>query len=126
MANANGEGTGLRAGAERLRKEGERFAARIDKDVRAFTKRTRAELAADVRELETTLRGRLVDTLRAVEKRSARVVGRVDKRIAVAAEDVLKHLHAATRSDVAALARRVTALEANDAARIRVVGSSVS
>jgi hypothetical protein len=96
----------------RLRKEGERLAARIDRDVRALTKRTRAEITTDVRKLETTLRARATDAIRDIEKRTARVVGGVEKQAAKAAEDVLKRLHGATQSDVAALVRRMQDLEA--------------
>jgi DNA anti-recombination protein RmuC len=116
MRTGNGPVTGLRASAERLRKEGERLAARIDRDVRALTKRTRAELTTDVRKLQTTLRGRANDAIRDIEKRSARVVGGVEKQVVKTAEDVLKRLHGVTQSDVAALIRRVQQLEERVAA----------
>ena len=116
MPSGNGATTGLRASAVRLRKEGERLAARIDRDVRALTKRTRAELATDVRKLEGTLRARATDAVRDIEKRTARVIGGVEKQAARAAEDVLKRLHGATQTDVAALVRRVQDLEARVAA----------
>jgi hypothetical protein len=116
MPSGNEATTGLRGSAVRLRKEGERLAARIDRDVRALTKRTRAELATDVRKLENTLRARATDAVRDIEKRTARLVGGVEKQAAKAAEDVLKRLHGATQSDVAALVRRVQELEARVAA----------
>jgi DNA anti-recombination protein RmuC len=116
MASGNGGDSGLRAGASRLRKEGERLAARIDRDVRTLTKRTRAELETDVRKLESSLRGRATDAIRDIEKRSTRILGSVEKQVAKAAEDVLKRLHGATQSDVAALVRRVQELEARVAA----------
>ncbi len=112
MASGNGSGTGIRASAARLRKEGERLAQRIDRDVRTLSKRTRAELTADVRKLESTLRGRATDAIRDLEKRSARVVGTVEKQVQKTAEDVLKRLHGATQTDVSALVRRVQELEA--------------
>jgi len=112
MASGNGSGTGMRASAARLRKEGERLAARIDRDVRALTKRTRAELTTDVRKLESTLRARATDAVRDIEKRTARVIDGVEKQATKAAEDVLKRLHVATQSDVASLVRRVQELEA--------------
>jgi hypothetical protein len=111
MARGNGSTTGLRASAARLRKEGERLAARIDRDVRALTKRTRLEITTDVRKLEHALRLRATDAIRDIEKRSARVVGGVEKQVVKAGADVLKRLHGATQADVAALARRVKALE---------------
>jgi len=116
MPTGNGPVTGLRASAQRLRKEGERLASRIDRDVRALTKRTRAELTIDVRKLQITLRGRANDAIRDIEKRGARVVGTVEKQVTKTAEDVLKRLHGATQSDMAALARRVQDLEARVAA----------
>ena len=116
MPTGNGSVAGLRASAVRLRKEGERFAKRIDRDVRALTKRTRAELTTDVRKLQSTLRGRANDAIRDIEKRSAGIVGGVEKQVVKTAEDVLKRLHGATQSDVAALMRRVQELEARVAA----------
>lgn len=117
MATGTGVGTGFRASAEQLRKEGARLAARIDRDVRALTKRTRSELATDVRKLESALRARATDAIHDIETRSARVVGGVEKQVAKVAEDVLrKHLHGATQSDVAAVTRRLQALEARVAA----------
>ena len=113
---AGAAGTGLRASAVRLRREGKRFAALIDREVRTLTKRTRAELATDVRQLETTLRTRATDAIRDIEKRSARVVGNVEKQMSAAAEDVLKRLHGATRSDVVELVQRIADLEARVAA----------
>lgn len=118
MATGNGKttATGLRASAERLRKEGERLAARLDRDVRALTKRTRAELTTDVRNLQSTLRGRASDALLDIEKRSARVLGTVEKQVAKTAEEVLKRLHGATQSDIASLVKRVHDLETRVAA----------
>jgi hypothetical protein len=116
MPTGNGAATGIRASAARLRKEGERLAARIDKDVRALTKKTRAELATDVRKLEGTLRVRATDAIRDIEKRTTGVVGGVEKQVLKAVEDVLKRLHGATQSDVAVLVRRVQDLEARVAA----------
>ena len=111
MPTGNGSVTGLRASAVRLRKEGERFAKRIDRDVRALTKRTRAELTTDVRQLQSTLRGRANDAILDIEKRGARVVGSVEKQVAKTVEEVLKRFHGATQGDVAALVRRVQELE---------------
>jgi polyhydroxyalkanoate synthesis regulator phasin len=54
--------------------------------------------------------------MRDIEKRSARVVGSVEKQVVKTAEDVLKRLHGATQGDVAALIRRVQELEARVAA----------
>ncbi len=116
MATGNGAGTRVRASATRLRAEGERLAARIDREVRALSKRTRAELVTDVRKLESTLRGRATDALRDIEKRSTRIVDDVEKRMTKGAEDVLKRLHGATQSDVSALVRRMHDLEARVAA----------
>jgi hypothetical protein len=107
---------GFRTSAARLRKEGLRLAARIDKDVRALSKRTRADFTADVRKLESTLRGRASDAIRDIEQRSARMVTVVEKQARKAAHDVLKRLHGATENEVAALARRVRELEARVAA----------
>lgn len=102
----------FRASAARLRKEGLRLAERIDKDVRALSKRTRADFTADVRKLESTLRGRASDAIRDIEKRSARMVTTVEKQATKAAQDVLKRLHGATESELTTLARRVSDLEA--------------
>ena len=110
MAN-DGLTAGFRASATRLRKEGERVAAQIDRDVRTLAKKTRAELATDVRKLDATLRAKATDTLRDIEKRTARLVADAEKRAVKAAEDVLKRLHGATQTDVAALARRIQELE---------------
>ena len=109
-------GPAFRASAARLRKEGMRLAARIDKDVRALSKRTRADFTADVRKLETALRSRATDAIRDIEKRSERMIGTVEQQAAKAAQDVLKRLHGATQSDVATLMRRLEALEARVAA----------
>ena len=111
MPNTKGAVTTLRGSAVRLRRESERLAARIDRDVRAFTKRTRAEITTDVRKLQGTIRSRADDAIREVEKRGARVVAGVEKQVAKTAEEVLKRLHAATQSEVAALMRRVQELE---------------
>ena len=109
----------LRASAERLRKEGERLAERIDRDVRALAKKSRAELASDVRKLEVALRGRATDALRDVETRSARIATQT-------AETVIKRLHGATQSDVAALVRRLADVEARVAALEGVIAEERS
>ena len=93
-----------------------RLATRIDKDVRALSKRTRADFTADVRKLESAFRDRATDAIRDIEKRSERMLGTVEKRAARVAQDVLKRLHGATQDDVAALVRRLKALEARVAA----------
>jgi hypothetical protein len=116
MATRKNGATGLRASAARLRKEGQRLAARIDREVRALAKRNRTEIAADMRKLQGTLRGRADGALRELEKRGARIVGNVEKQVAGTAEEMLKRLHGATQSDIAALARRVEDLEARVAA----------
>lgn len=116
MAKGNGPTAGFRASTVRLRKEGERLAARIDRDVRSLAKRTRSDFATDVRQLEGTLRAKASDAVRHIEQRTQRIVGGVEKRATRATEDVLKRLHAATRSEMTSLVRRVRDLEARVAA----------
>ena len=102
----------LRDSAARLRREGERAVARIDKDVRSLAKRTRVEIQTDVRKLQTTVRERADEAIRDVEKRGARVLAAVEKEAAKTVEEVLKRLQAATRSDITAVMKRVRELEA--------------
>jgi hypothetical protein len=116
MATDKGTLATLRTGATRLRKEGERLAARIEREVRTLSRRNRSEIAADVRKLQATLRDRADGAVRDIEKKGARIVGAVEKQVARTAEDVLKRIHGATQGDVAGLMRRVEQLEARVAA----------
>lgn len=102
----------LRDSAVRLRKEGERLAAGIDKDVRSLAKHTRAEIQTDVRKLQTMVRERADEVIRDVEKRGARVLAAVEKQVAGTVDEVLKRLHAPTRRELAAVMKRVHELEA--------------
>jgi hypothetical protein len=106
----------FRASAARLREEGRQLATRIDREVRALAKRTRADFAGDVRKLQTTIRGRADDAIRDIEKRSNRILSTVEKQVAKAGEEMLRRFRGATQGEVAELAKRVRDLEARLAA----------
>lgn len=111
----------LRDSGARLRKEGERVAARIDKDVRTLAKRTRAEIQADVKAIQKTVRTRADEVIRDVEKRGVRVLAAVEKQVAGTVEEVLKRLHVVTQGDAAAVAERMHDLEARVTELERVI-----
>jgi hypothetical protein len=119
MAAKSSVRSDFRASAERLRKEGERLVERIDRDVRALAKKTRGEFAGDVRKLEAALRGRATDAIRDIEARSARVAAQT-------AETVLRRVHGATQSDLAAVLRRLQDIEARVATLEEVVAQDRS
>jgi uncharacterized coiled-coil protein SlyX len=112
MAAQGGTIADLRATVSRVRKEGERLMARVDRDVRTLARRSRAEIAADVRKLQKTLRSRADGSIRDIESRATRVIGSVEKQVTKTVEELLKHVHGAIHEELATLGRRVRDLEA--------------
>jgi DNA anti-recombination protein RmuC len=101
----------LRAALATARREGERLATTISHDVRALVARGRADVAADMRELQREMRSRANAAIRDLEVRGNKVVGVFERQLSKGAEVVLKRLSAATQSEIAALNRRVASLE---------------
>jgi uncharacterized protein involved in exopolysaccharide biosynthesis len=99
--------TDLQRTVTRLRREGERLASGLEKDVRRLAKRVRAEFVADVRGLRLDLGGRAATAVRTGRD----LVSTVERRVAELGEQLLKQLQAATSRQVAALERRVAELE---------------
>jgi polyhydroxyalkanoate synthesis regulator phasin len=105
----------FRAALATARREGERLAT----DVRTLVTRGPADLAADVRELRRELRLRADAAVRDFDARRTLVIGAVERELTRGVEAVWRGLSLPTRSEVAALARRVKQLEERVAAAER-------
>ena len=95
----------VRSALALARREGERLAARIGRDVRALV--NPVELSSDVVEFQRAMRRRAEAALQEIEAGGARVISVVGK----ASTLVLGRLAGATQNDVEALGRRVALLE---------------
>jgi hypothetical protein len=101
----------VRAAIDVVRREVERLANGLACDVEALVARSRDDIAADLRDLRREVRLRADAAVKDLEARGAEVVGAFERELAKAAEGILKRLSAATQSEIAALSRRVAALE---------------
>jgi hypothetical protein len=97
----------VRSALALARREGERLAARIGRDVRALVTRDPGELSGDVLAFQRAMRRRAEAALQEIEAGGARVISVVGK----ASTLVLGRLAGATQNDVEALGRRVALLE---------------
>jgi hypothetical protein len=93
------------------RREGERLAGRLSRDVQALVFKSPAELAADVRELERGVRTRADAAVKDLEARGALVFGAVERQLSNASTAVLRRFSAVTRGEIDALTDRVAVLE---------------
>jgi hypothetical protein len=94
------------------RREGERLAGRLSRDVQALVFKSPAELAADVRQIQHGVRTRADAAVKDLEARGAIVFGAVERQLANASTAVLRRFSGAvTRSEVDALTSRIAHLE---------------
>ena len=93
------------------RREGERLAGRLTRDVQALVFKSPADIAADVRRLERDVRTRADAAVKQLEARRAIVFGAVEQQVTRAARLVFGRHAPAARPDVDELARRVAVLE---------------
>jgi hypothetical protein len=92
------------------RREGERLAGRLARDVQALVFRP-VELVPDVRKLERDVRTRADAAVRDLEERGAVVFGAVERQLSRASTAVLRRFSAATQGEIDELDRRVATLE---------------
>jgi class 3 adenylate cyclase len=97
----------VRSTLARARREGERLAARIGRDVRALMPRDSAALSADMVAFQRAMRRRAEEALQEIEAGGALVISVVGK----ASTLVLGRLSGPSQDEVEALGRRVALLE---------------
>jgi hypothetical protein len=93
------------------RREGERLAGRLTRDVQAFVFKRPGEIAADVRKLERGVRTRADAAVKGIEASGALVIGAVERQISSVSTAVLRRFTTAPQDELAVLARRVALLE---------------
>ena len=92
------------------RREGQRLAG-LGRDVQALVFKRPAELAADVRTLEHSVRTRADAAVKGIEASGALVIGAVERQLAKASTVVLRRFSAVTQAEVDALTQRIAVLE---------------
>ena len=93
------------------RREGERLAGLLTRDVPALVFQRPTELAQDVRKLERNVRTRADAARKGIEAQSALVIGAVERQLTKASSAVLRRFSAATQGELDALVERVAILE---------------
>jgi hypothetical protein len=93
------------------RREGERLAGRLSRDVQSLVPVDARDLAIDVRKLEQGMRTRADAALKEIEERSAIVIDVVERQLASLSRAVLRRFSAATQGEIDALDRRLAQLE---------------
>lgn len=93
------------------RRQGERLAIRLGRDVRALVATDPAELSAEMRAFQRAMRRRAEAALAEIEAGGARVIDVVERQLGRASTLVLGRFSPARQGEIEALARRVAALE---------------
>lgn len=93
------------------RREGERLAGRLTRDVQALVFKRPGEIAADVRKIERGVRRRADAAVKGLEASGALVVGVVERQLSNVSTAVLRRFSAATQGEIDALTRRVAQME---------------
>ena len=93
------------------RREGERLAGRLTRDVQALVFTRPGEIAADVRKIERGVRRRADAAVKGLEASGALVVGVVERQLSNVSTAVLRRFSAATQDEIDALTRRVAQME---------------
>ena len=93
------------------RREGERLAGRLTRDVQALVFKRPGEIAADVRKIERGVRRRADAAVKGLEASGALVVGVVERQLSNVSTAVLRRFSAATQDEIDALTRRVAQME---------------
>ena len=93
------------------RREGERLAGRLTRDVQALVLKRPVELAADVLKIERGVRTRADAAVKGLGASGALVIGAVERQLASVSTAVFRRLSPLPPEEIAALARRVAQLE---------------
>ena len=93
------------------RREGERLAGRLTRDVQALVFKRPGEIAADVRKIARGVRRRADAAVKGLEASGALVVGVVERQLSNVSTAVLRRFSAATQDEIDALTRRVAQME---------------
>jgi hypothetical protein len=93
------------------RREGERLAGRLSRDVQSLVPVDARDLALDVRRLEEGLRLRADAALKEIEQRSALVIEVVEHQLAKLSRAVLRRFSAVTQGEIDAIGQRLALLE---------------
>ena len=93
------------------RREGERLAGRLTRDVQALVFKRPGEIAADVRKIERGVRTRADAAVKGLEAGSALVVGAVERQISSVSTALFGRFGAGSPGEIDALVRRVAELE---------------
>ena len=92
------------------RREGQRLAG-LGRDVQALVFKRPADLAAEVRTLERSVRTRADAAVKGIEAGGALVIGVVERQLTKASTAVLRRISAVTQDEVEALTQRIALLE---------------
>jgi len=93
------------------RREGERLAGRLTRDVQALVFKGPGEIAADVRKIERGVRTRADAAVKGLGAGGALVIGAVERQLSSVSTAVLRRLSPGAQDEIDALARRVAQLE---------------
>src|SRR5580765_5919141 len=105
----------VRASVRRMQYEGEKLVARLRRDARVLSTRSRRDtvngLLSDARKLQVDLRKRAEKAIRDIESRRSRILATLEEQATRVVESVVKTLNVATADELAELKKRMGDLE---------------
>jgi polyhydroxyalkanoate synthesis regulator phasin len=105
----------VRASVRRMQNEGEKLVARLRREARVLSTRSRRDtvngLLTDARKLQVDLRKRAEKAIRDIEARRTRILATLEEQVTRVVESVVKTLNVASADDLAEIKKRIGDLE---------------